>query len=89
VGNAMAEAFYCPPPTACFHVRSSKVLVKFVMDEVTLGQVVFEICRFYPAKIFTVTTHTHLHLNTAVSRKYAEAEKASKCNLFLKRRSAR
>jgi len=54
------------------------------MDEVTLGQVVFEICHFLRANIFTVTTHTHLHLNTAVSRKYAEAEKASKCNLFLR-----
>jgi hypothetical protein len=62
--------------------------VKFVVEEVTLGQVVFEICHFSPANIFTVTTHTRLHLNTAVSRKNVEAEKASKCNLFIKRRSA-
>jgi len=40
-----------------------------------MGQVVFEIRHFFPANIFTVTTHTHLHLNTVVSRKYVEAEK--------------
>jgi hypothetical protein len=58
------------------------------MDEVTLGHVVFEIYHFSPANIFTVTTHTHPHLNTAVSRKYVEAEEASKCILFLRRRRA-